>query len=117
MRAVYALVAITVIVIGCHKQMRPQLDESKAKDYVGKTVLIRVTYLDHEERQTGQQQWYGVITEVSNAKGSRRERVTAQSRLQILAAVWSGLGPQKRGSASSKIRFRPFHACSWSSRG
>jgi hypothetical protein len=49
--------------------MRSQLDESKAKDYVGKTVLLGVTYVDHEERQTGERQWYGVITEVSNAKG------------------------------------------------
>src|SRR5689334_1149326 len=46
-----------------------QLDESKAKDYVGKTILLCVSYLDHKEVQTGQMQWYGVITEVSNAKG------------------------------------------------
>lgn len=52
-----------------HKQMKPQLDERKANDYLGKTVLIGVTFLDHEDRQTGQQQWYGVITEFSNAKG------------------------------------------------
>jgi hypothetical protein len=69
MRSVYALLVLTAIAVGCHKQMKPQLDESKAKDYIGKTVLIGVTYLDHEERQTSQQQWYGVITEVSNAKG------------------------------------------------
>jgi hypothetical protein len=46
-----------------------QLDESKAKDYVGKTILLGVTYIDHDEKATGQQQWYGVIKEVSNAKG------------------------------------------------
>ncbi len=49
--------------------MRPYLDESKAKDYVGKTILLCVSYIDHEEKQTGQMQWYGVITEVSNTKG------------------------------------------------
>jgi hypothetical protein len=69
MRSVYALLAVTATIAGCQKQMRPQLDESKAKDYVGKTVLLGVTYIDHEEQQTGQRQWYGVITEVSNAKG------------------------------------------------
>lgn len=69
MRSVHALLALTAIATGCHKQMKPQLDESKAKDYVGKTVLIGVTYLDHEERQTGQPQWHGIITEVCNAKG------------------------------------------------
>jgi hypothetical protein len=47
----------------------PHLDESKAKDYVGKTILLCVSYVDHEEKQTGQMQWYGVISEVSNAKG------------------------------------------------
>jgi hypothetical protein len=46
-----------------------QLDESKAKDYIGKTVLLGVTYIDHEERVIGQRQWYGVITEISNTKG------------------------------------------------
>lgn len=45
------------------------LDESKAKDYVGKTILLCVSYVDHEEVQTGQMQWFGRITEVSNARG------------------------------------------------
>jgi len=45
------------------------LDESKAKEYVGKTILLCVSYIDHEETQTGQMQWFGTITEVSNAKG------------------------------------------------
>jgi hypothetical protein len=49
--------------------MWPHLDESKANDYVGKSILLCVSYIDHEEKQTGQMQWFGVITEVSNAKG------------------------------------------------
>lgn len=44
-------------------------DESKARDYVEKTILLCVSYIDHEEVQTGQMQWVGTITEVSNAKG------------------------------------------------
>ncbi len=63
------LLCIAVCVISCQKHVRPHLDESKAKDYVGKTVLIGVTYLDHKERVTSQIQWYGTITEVSNQKG------------------------------------------------
>ena len=45
------------------------LDESQTKDCVGKTILLCVSYVDHEEVQTGQMQWFGTITEVSNAKG------------------------------------------------
>lgn len=45
------------------------LDEKKSKDYVGKIVLIGVTYLDYKEHETGQRQWFGTITEVSNTKG------------------------------------------------
>ena len=45
------------------------LDASKAKDYVRKTVLLCVSYLDHHKKQTGQMQWFGIITEVSNAEG------------------------------------------------
>ncbi len=45
------------------------LDESKAQDYVGKTILLCVSYISHEEVQTGQMQWFGTITEVSNSKG------------------------------------------------
>lgn len=49
--------------------MWPRLDESKATEYVGKSILMGVSYLDHMGVQTGQMQWYGVITEVSNANG------------------------------------------------
>lgn len=57
------------IMVGCLKSMKPTLDENKAKDYIGKTVLIGVTYLDHEEKVTARHQWHGVITEISNARG------------------------------------------------
>ena len=30
-----------------HKNMK--LDETKAKEYIGKTILLGVTYLDHDE--------------------------------------------------------------------
>lgn len=49
--------------------MWPDLDESKAGEYLGKTILVGVTYLDHMGVETGQMQWYGTITEVSNEKG------------------------------------------------
>jgi len=55
---------------GPHQASTPRsFDESKAKDYVGKTVLIGVSYTDHEGNETTRRQWYGTITEVSNARG------------------------------------------------
>lgn len=48
---------------------KPQLDESKAAEYIGKTILIGVTYLDHEKNPIGQQQWFGTILTFSNKEG------------------------------------------------
>jgi hypothetical protein len=50
---------------------KPQLDESKAREYIGKTVLLGVTYLDHDEKFKAQRQWIGTITAFSNADGIR----------------------------------------------
>jgi hypothetical protein len=50
---------------------RPQLDDSKAPDYVGKTVLLGVTYLDHNDKTQAQKQWVGTITAFSNKEGIR----------------------------------------------
>lgn len=52
---------------------RPQLDESKAPEYIGKTVLLGVTYLDHKEKFQAQKQWVGTITAFSNTVGIRIE--------------------------------------------
>jgi hypothetical protein len=76
--------------------MNSHLDESKARDFIGKTVLIGVTYLDHEERQTGQQQWYGVISEISNARGIV-VRLKNDSSHCALPPDLSALRPAKRG--------------------
>ena len=119
MRRVYALLALAAIAAGCHKQMKPQLDESKAKDYVGKTVLIGVTYLDHEERQTGQQQWYGVIIEVSNAKGIV---ITLKNDTNYCALPpdLSALRPAKPGEhrlrATGEVITDPDFLTTWTSR-
>ena len=48
---------------------RPELDESKAPEYIGKTILLGVTYLDQEERVLGQHQWFGTILTFSNNEG------------------------------------------------
>lgn len=76
--------------------MNSILDESKARDYIGKTVLIGVTYLDHEERQTGQQQWYGVISEISNARGIVVKLKNNSSNF-VLPPDVSALRPAKPG--------------------
>lgn len=50
---------------------KPQLDESKASEYIGKTVLLGVTYLDHTEKLHARRQWVGTITAFSNHEGIR----------------------------------------------
>ncbi len=45
------------------------LDESKADDYIGKTILIGVTYLDHKGNVTRKHQWSGKIKSFSNRDG------------------------------------------------
>ena len=47
----------------------PELDESKAGEYIGKTVLLGVTYLDHNEKLLSQHQWVGMIVSFSNKDG------------------------------------------------
>ena len=48
---------------------KPRLDESRAAAYIGKTVLIGITYLDHEQKLIEQRQWVGRIITFSNTKG------------------------------------------------
>lgn len=50
---------------------KPKLDESRADEYIGKTVLLGVTYLDHEKKPVAQQQWVGTILTFSNKDGIR----------------------------------------------
>lgn len=50
---------------------KPRLDESKAQQYIGKTVLIGLTYLDHNEKLIEQRQCVGTILMFSNEQGIR----------------------------------------------
>jgi hypothetical protein len=50
---------------------RPTLDESLASEYVGKTILIGVTQLDHDKKLIGRQQWFGTILTFPNKDGIR----------------------------------------------
>jgi hypothetical protein len=79
---------------------RPQLDESKASEYIGKTVLLGVTYLDHNERFQAQQQWVGTIAAFSNAQGIRIKLRDSEEP--------SALPPVRAASAR---RIREFTSC------
>jgi len=46
-----------------------QIDDSKASEYIGKTVLIGVTYLDRKDNLIEQTQWAGIITGFSGKEG------------------------------------------------
>ena len=45
------------------------IDESKADEYLGKVVLLGVTYLDPEDRLLEQKQWVGTISTFSREEG------------------------------------------------
>ncbi len=47
----------------------PPLDESKSAAYIGKTILVGVTYLDADEKLIEQKQWAGTIHSFSNKEG------------------------------------------------
>jgi hypothetical protein len=50
---------------------RPQIDESRAHEYIGKTILLGVSYYDHDGNFLEQKQWHGVIETFSNSEGIR----------------------------------------------
>lgn len=95
------------------------LDESRAKDYVGKTLLIGVTYIDHEAKLTGQRQWFGVITEVSNAKGIVIT-LKNDTKLCALPPDLSALQPAKPGEyrlrSSGEVVTNPDFLTTWTCR-
>ena len=73
---------------------KPKLDESKAHEYIGKTVLLGVTYLDHEHKPLGQQQWVGTILTFSNKEGIRIKLRDSDD--------FCGLPPDPRGIVKAK---------------
>ena len=48
---------------------RQYLDESRAAEFIGRTILIDVTYEDHKGEVTGRHQWFGTIKTYSNREG------------------------------------------------
>ena len=49
----------------------PLIDDTRADEYIGKIVLIGVTYLDHKDVMLEQKQWIGTITAFSQKEGIR----------------------------------------------
>jgi hypothetical protein len=49
------------------------IDDSKAEEYVGKVVLLGMTYLDHEEKLRERKQWVGTIKAFSSKDGIKIE--------------------------------------------
>ena len=45
------------------------MDQTSAQAYVGKHLLIGMTYLDHDESFLEQKQFYGVIVRVNESEG------------------------------------------------
>lgn len=47
------------------------IDDSKADEYLGKVILLGVTYLSHEHKLLGETQWVGTISTFSRKEGIR----------------------------------------------
>ncbi len=50
---------------------RPQLDEARAHEFIGKTILVGVTNYDHDDNLMSRQEYYGTIETYSNTEGVR----------------------------------------------
>lgn len=61
--------AVVALAIGCRQNSTMELDETKAREFIGKTVLIGITDLDRDERILGRRQFFGTITEITAKKG------------------------------------------------
>ena len=48
--------------------MPGNLDESQASKYLGKTILISVTYVNRDGAELGRKQWIGTIRSFSNTE-------------------------------------------------
>lgn len=77
------------------KSEKPRLDESKAVDFIGKCILLGVTYLDHEEKLIGQRQWFGTITAFDNERGIKIELQGSDVRVAYLP-ICAGLSQRSR---------------------
>jgi hypothetical protein len=51
----------------------PSVDETKADKYIGKIVLIGITYENSDGEVTGREQWAGTIKTYSNQEGIQVE--------------------------------------------
>jgi hypothetical protein len=69
MKLILVLLAVIPILSGCQQRVSLQLDEAKAKQYVGKTVLIGITDLDGDGKPIKQRQFFGTIREISVKNG------------------------------------------------
>ena len=57
------------VIMSENQQQKPELDESLAEAYVGKTVLLGITYENSQGQVLKRQQWFGTIRTFSNAEG------------------------------------------------
>jgi hypothetical protein len=65
------------------------IDETKADEYLGKVVLLGITYVDHEDKLIEQKQWVGTIVAFSRKEGIRIRLRDSDSPC--------GLPPDERG--------------------
>ena len=98
-------IAVSILGTTCHFVSRrylsmeseyPHIDESKAAKYIGKTVLVGVTYYDHREKLLGREQWAGRIVRISNQEGIVIDLEDSDHKCRLLPDL-SNLRPAEPG--------------------
>jgi hypothetical protein len=90
-------------------------DDSAAK-YIGKHLLIGVTYLDHAENILEQKQWYGTIIRVNDQEGIVIQRSDIEQEMKLppgLRSLKEAPKGEYRMRSTGKIVVDPDFLTTW----
>jgi hypothetical protein len=94
----------------------PQLDETQACHYIGKTALIGVTYLDHEGNLLERRQWAGRIVTFSNTQGIKVELFDSDEPCCLPPdprAITKAEPGKYRLKSTGRVIENPDYLCTW----
>ena len=80
----------------------PEFDEALAETYVGKYILIGITYLDHSGKELERQQMHGIIESASRAGFNISLRGKRSGQSWNMPPMLDAIRPAKPGSYSLK---------------
>jgi hypothetical protein len=94
------------------------IDESKADDYLGKVVLVGISYLDHEGTLLKRKQWVGTIAAFSREKGivvDRRDNGSSFALPPFRAGIRKAKPGIYRSSETGEEVVDPDYIATWDS--